>query len=272
MLRPVLFHRLLHPRFNAANLRVRCRMTSGVLTGAGGRHRSIGAPPRRAVDRAFDDVPAERLGPEAQRAAIESWAASRGVTVVAWFEDLGVSGGAAIDRCPGLLAAMEAVKEHRAGALVVQKRDRLARDIIKAAVAESMVERSGARIVTTEGEESGDADPNAWLMKTLKDAFGQYERLVIGARTKAALSVKRARGERVGEVPYGYRVAADGVRLEVEPEEQAIVARIRALRRDGLSLRAIAAEVNGDGARQRSGRPFHPQTVKNIAEREPVAV
>jgi DNA invertase Pin-like site-specific DNA recombinase len=32
----------------------------------------------------------------------------------------------------------------------------------------------------------------------------EYERALIRARTRAALQAKRARGERVGAVPYGY--------------------------------------------------------------------
>ena len=35
----------------------------------------------------------QKIGPEAQRAAIEAWARAAGVQVVAWHEDLGVSGG-----------------------------------------------------------------------------------------------------------------------------------------------------------------------------------
>ena len=45
-------------------------------------------------------------------------------------------------------------------------------------------------------------------MRGIVDVFAAYEREVIRARTRAALGVKRARGERTGEIPYGYRVAA----------------------------------------------------------------
>jgi len=42
--------------------------------------------------------------------------------------------------------------------------------------------------------------------------------------TKAALGAKKARGERVGEIPYGYRLATDGVHLEPDQAEQAVIA------------------------------------------------
>ena len=40
-------------------------------------------------------------------------------------------------------------------------------------------------------------------------------------------------------VPYGFRLAADGVHLEEDPAEARAVALVRELRAEGLSLRAI---------------------------------
>src|SRR5690349_20875443 len=78
----------------------------------------------------------QALGSEAQVAALHSWCSSRGVELIAVCSDLGVSGATAIDKRPGLLAAMDALSEHGAGVLLVAKRDRLARDVIVAAMVE----------------------------------------------------------------------------------------------------------------------------------------
>jgi len=51
---------------------------------------------------------------------------------------------------------------------------------------------------------------------------------------------KRARGERVGALPYGFALNADGVRLVAVEREQAAIARTRELRAVALSLRAVA--------------------------------
>ena len=69
---------------------------------------------------------------------------------------------------------------------------------------------------------------------------------MIGARTRAALAVKKARGERVGSVPYGFRVGEDGV-LEPDGDEQETVELARRLRAGGLSLRAIDRELRAQG-------------------------
>ena len=82
-------------------------------------------------------------------------------------------------------------------------------------------------------------------MRNIVNAFAEYERALIRARTRAALAVKRAKGERVGDVPFGYQLAADRVHLEPLAAEQNIIAAIRRLRGDGLSIREIAHGVPG---------------------------
>ena len=208
----------------------------------------------------------QALGPEAQRAALEAWAARNGADLVAIFEDLGVSGAAALDRRPGLLAAVDALADHDAGVLVVAKRDRLARDTMAAAMIERLADRAGARIVSADGVGDGDG-PESLLMRRIVDAFAEYERSLIRGRTRAALAAKKARGERAGEVPFGSRVAADGRTLEADASEAAVVDAVRELRAAGLSIRGIAAELDRRGFRSRAGKPLAATQVARILER-----
>lgn len=211
----------------------------------------------------------QNLGPEAQLATVERWACANGVRIVATHEDHGVSGGASLDRRPGLLAALEALKEHGAGLLVVAKRDRLARDPIVAAMVEAAAARVGARIVSAAGEGDGDGDdPAAILMRRMVDAFAEYERHMIKARTKAALAVKRSRGERVsGKAPFGYRFDETGRALLAREDEQRTIARVRGLHDAGMSLNAIAASLNAEGVPARGAR-WHATTIMRIVRRE----
>ena len=82
--------------------------------------------------------------------------------------------------------------------LIVAKRDRLGRDVIAVAMIERLAERKGARILSAAGEGTEGSDPASMLQRRILDAFSEYERLIIGARTKAALKAKRARGEAAG--------------------------------------------------------------------------
>lgn len=212
----------------------------------------------------------QNLGPEAQRAALLRWCRGNGVELVAFHEDLGVSGGAALEKRPGLLAALDALGEHGAGVLLVAKRDRLARDVVLAAMVERLAERTGARVVSAAGEGNSDG-PEGMLMRGIVDLFAQYERAIIRARTKAALGVKRSRGERIGNLPYGYRLAGDGVHLVAEEREQEALRAARVLRGEGLSLRAVGAALEKRGLLPRSGRRWHAETVRALLPLEEAA-
>ena len=64
-------------------------------------------------------------------------------------------------------------------------------------------------------------------------------------------------------MPYGWRLSADGVHLEVDVAEQRILAVARRHRDRGLSLRAIGARLAAVGIVMRGGGRWHPQTVAN---------
>ncbi|MBX3205490.1 MAG: recombinase family protein [Labilithrix sp.] len=208
----------------------------------------------------------QELGPEAQRAAVEAWAAREGVSVVAWHVDAGVSGASAIEARPALCAALAALREHGAGALVVAKRDRVARDVVIAATVERAAVHAGARLVSADGTGNGDSPADAF-MRTVIDGAAAYERGLIRDRTKAALAAKIAKGERVGEVPYGFRLGADGVRLEADPAEQGVLVAVRELRAAGLSQRAIVTALATRGLASRAGRPFRQTQVARMLAR-----
>jgi DNA invertase Pin-like site-specific DNA recombinase len=197
----------------------------------------------------------QKLGPEAQRAAVEAWAAREGVSVASWHIDAGVSGGCDLGDRPALGEALGDLRALGAGVLVVAKRDRLARDSGIAIAIERAVEQSGARVVSADGSGNGDG-PSDVFMRRILDAAAEHERALIRARTKAALAAKARKGERVGGVPFGFRVGADGVHLERDEGEQATVATVRTLAAAGLSQRAIAGALAARGLVSRTGRPF----------------
>ena len=95
-------------------------------------------------------------------------------------------------------------------------------------------------------------------------SVSQWEREAIGERTRDAMHHKRATGQRVGNIGYGFRLAADGVHVEVEPTEQSLLAEIRRLRGEGRSMRGIAAELNHHGYRTRRGSDWRLESVARI--------
>jgi len=83
------------------------------------------------------------------------------------------------------------------------------------------------------------------------------------ALTKQALARKRALGERIGSIPYGWRLAPDGVHLEEHHEEKSVVALVHHLHSADVSIRAIASHLEATGAPSRGSR-WHATTVARL--------
>jgi hypothetical protein len=71
---------------------------------------------------------------------------------------------------------------------------------------------------------------------------------------------KAARGGHIGGL-------GRGAVLEAHPAEQAIIARIDQLRREGVSVRKIIAQLTVEGVTLRSGREFTPAQINRITHR-----
>lgn len=81
------------------------------------------------------------------------------------------------------------------------------------------------------------------------------------AATKKAMASKRAKGESLGAIPYGYQLHEDGLHLQRNEYEQRVVQLARQAKAEGQSLRQVGRTLVAAGLRPRSGGDFHPQTV-----------
>ncbi len=225
------------------------------------RREVVAGDPRRAVAYLRVSTEDQNLGPEAQRAQIEAWSVREGVEVLAWHEDHGISGAKDVTARPALAAALAALRREGAGVLVVAKRDRIARDVLIAGTVDHLAGRAGARVVSADGIGNGDS-PADQFMRTILDGASAFERSQIRARTRAALAVKKTRGERVGGVPWGWRVAEDGVQLVPHEGERATAARAQDAAGGGAVARAGRGTARGRGAHHADGGP-------SVARRSP---
>ncbi len=185
----------------------------------------------------------QSLGLDSQKLACETYCMKQGSVLHAVFIDEGLSGGLSFDKRRGLLDALASLE--KGDVLLVAKRDRLSRgDTLAIAMIEEKVKKKGSRIISVSGEGSIDDEPSSILMRRMVDAFAEYELSTIKSRTKAALQTKKARGERVGHIPFGQELAVDGLHLEVCVFERDILNKIENLKSTGLSIRSIAKEMN----------------------------
>jgi DNA invertase Pin-like site-specific DNA recombinase len=196
-----------------------------------------------------------------QREKITQFCALYDYELVDIVEDAGAS--AKTLQRPGLQDALRRLEADEAGALVVAKLDRLTRSV--ADLAELIAGYFDGRFdLVSISEQVNTTTAAGRLVLNVLISVAQWEREAIGERTKAALQHKRKSGERVGSVPYGYYLEADGVRLVEDNSEQEVIRAVIEFDAAGLSLRAISGRLKQLGYRARSGGVFHPQTVSNI--------
>lgn len=210
-----------------------------------------------------DEQATSGLGLDAQREAVRRYAAAEGLRIVAEHEDAGISGSAGLEDRPGLAAALDELTA--GGTLIVAKRDRLGRDVMLCGWLELEAGRRGATIASAAGEGNGD-DPTAKLMRTLVDAFAEYERGVIRARTRAALAAKRRQGKRFSRhAPWGWQLQ-DG-ELVADERERAIARWVadQLATRPRVSHRQLSRELTELGYTNRNGKPFTHGTIARIA-------
>lgn len=158
----------------------------------------------------------QKLGLEAQRHDVETYARANGIEILAWHSEI-VSGGAPLEERTGIQNALADFGAFGADILIAAKWDRLSRSPTVGVMIEELVRKLGGSIVVADGAGNG-SDPAAELFRGMLLLFGQFERRMIGVRTKAALKAKAARGEYLGRPPRGYTVE-DGklVKLPREP-------------------------------------------------------
>jgi DNA invertase Pin-like site-specific DNA recombinase len=169
---------------------------------------------------------------------------------------------------PALTRILAALKP--GDTVVVVRRDRLARDYLLAGLFDRDIKRRGAQMVSLTEAVTDDNDPNAVLLRIIMDGVAQHAVALLRARTKAALQAKKARGELIGSVPYGFRLV-EGKRLEPNQAEQRVIAAAADMRAAGLTLRAIAAKLGAQGHRNRNGQVFGAQTIANMLKAALVA-
>jgi len=197
----------------------------------------------------------EGVSLEAQRAKAEAYAALYDLDLVAVEVDAGLS-AKTLDR-PGLQRALAALRAGEADAILVVKLDRLTRSVRDLGDLVDRYFAAGRWALLSVGEQIDTRSAAGRLVLNVLASVAQWEREATGERTSVAMQHKAACGEYTGgRVPYGFRLAADGVHLESDPAEAEVLKLAAELRTAGLSLERTAAELDRRGFRSRTGRIF----------------
>lgn len=193
------------------------------------------------------------LGLEAQVRAIRTAAEQRGWDLVDIITDAGIS-GSQTDR-PGLTTALARMRRRNADLLVVAKLDRLSRSIRDGADVIDRANRQGWALVDL-GSGVDMSTPAGEMVAGVLLSAAQYERRLIGVRTREGLAEAKARGVKLGQ-------------QTAYPD--ALLERIHGMHGDGLSLRRIAEQLTAEGIATAKGGQWHASSVRSVLRSERMA-
>lgn len=201
------------------------------------------------------------LGLEAQRTAVAQYLNGGRWTLEAEYVE--VESGKRNDR-PELQKALERCRVIGA-TLVIAKLDRLSRD----AHFLLGLMKAGVRFVAADMPEANE------LTIGIMAVVAQAERKMISARTKAALEAAKERGQRLGS-PVGfkgvvYRSAGKAAQQRAQEFAQTLGPTLMTMKAQGLSLHAMARELEAMGAKTPRGGAWTATAVRNVLARVQVA-
>lgn len=202
------------------------------------------------------------LGIEAQRAAVERFAASEDIALLEEFVEIETGKGSdALDRRPRLAEALAAARKTKCP-VIVAKLDRLSRDV--AFISGLMAQR----VPFIVAELGADADP---FMLHLYAALAEKERRLISERTRAALAARKANGTSLGNPCNAAEAASRGRAVSIAEADRfaaSVLPTIQSLQRSGItSYRGIAEGLNNRGVRTARGGKWQVSNVRNLLAR-----
>lgn len=204
-------------------------------------------------------------GFDRQREAISLYAKANGIEIVEEYRDEGVSGTTELADRDGLARLFDRIASNGVRLILVERADRLARDLLVGEVILSQFRERGVKVIEASGNEltADDNDPTKILIRQLLGAVAQFDKNVVVRKLRAARDRYRTKhGRCEGRKPYGSL-----------PGEDLILTQILAMRRKPrhnrrMSYQKIADSLNATGIFSRYGNEWRGDTIRNIVVRE----
>ena len=166
----------------------------------------------------------------------------------------GVSGTKDLENRPALMDLMTALHSNGVKLVLVEKLDRLARDLMIQETIIGDLRKNGFDLISVAEPDLLQDDPSRKLMRQIFGAIAEYEKTMIVLKLRGArLRVKAKDGRCEGRKPYGF--------FEGEAE---VLKRIKVLRAEGLGFDRVAAKLNEESIPTRSGKPWHGVVINRI--------
>ncbi len=191
-----------------------------------------------------------------QTEAINSFASRHRFQIVAMFKDEGVSGTVESECREGFSEMIDRIASNCVRVVIVERSDRLARDLMVSEMLISRLKRLGVRVIdASSGMELTDStDPSRVLMRQIMGAVDQYGKSELVAKLrKARRRIRQVNGRCEGRKPYGSRES-----------EYSTLTRIMVLDSQSMTSRLIAQTLNAEGFVTRYGHAWNFGSVARI--------
>jgi DNA invertase Pin-like site-specific DNA recombinase len=189
--------------------------------------------------------------------SIKHYAEQNGIRIVKTFCEEGVSGATELDNRPALLKLLEALAAEGTKLVLIEKLDRLARDLMLQESIIGDLRKRGFELVSVAEPDLLQNDPTRILMRQIFGAIAQYDKAMIVSKLRGARQRAKAKtGRCEGAKPFGYH---DG--------EGAALERMKTLRTEGLSFEAIAAALTQEGFCTRFEGRWQARVISRILSR-----
>lgn len=203
------------------------------------------------------NVGADKDSLQRQQAAVRACAGIRNLEIAAEYYDAAVSGADAVDARPGFAGMLTYMLGNGARTIIVENASRFARDLIVQETGYQMLKARGIELIAADAPDSFLSDtPTATFIRQVLGAVAELEKAMLVNKLRGAQDRKRRKEGRC-EGRNAWKSA---------PAE--VVAAAKAARARGLSLRAIAAELQASGYLNQSGKPYGAQSVALMVDRE----
>ncbi len=205
-----------------------------------------------------DEQDKSGLGLESQKSKIISYCDLYNLELIDIFHD--ARSGKNLNR-PGLKNILSRLNQNESG-IVISKLDRLTRSVKDmGTLLEGYFIKKYTLHVVDEKIDTGTA--SGIMMVNILMSVAQWERETISERTRAALQVKKDRGEKTGGlIPYGYD-CKNGVLFE-NIYEKYIINDILNLKNIGYSFQKIADQLNDAGHKTKTNKKWQWHSIRKI--------
>jgi putative DNA-invertase from lambdoid prophage Rac len=184
---------------------------------------------------------------DVQQRTIAGYALMRGMELDRVFVERAVSGSVPLSERPQGAALLDLVQP--GDAIITPKLDRMFRSALDAL--DVLSKLRDRRVALHMVDLGGDVATNgiSKLVFTILSAVAEAERDRTRERIAEVKRDQRGRGRYLGgNPPFGWRVDHDGALVPI-PKQQEALCQMRALRAEGMSLRAVADQMAAAGVR-----------------------